>query len=1017
MKKTALALAICLSLCSIFSYGQSNLLHGDSDVEIEADNMTNGVYNSCPAAPKWRWDQTTGYDSKSSINLLEFCGVGVGEVKLPAGKYTFSFWAKGSVPSTCAYIMVNEVTSTWAAVLKKRAESPIDLTTEWQHYSVTFTADGKSLYSPYYGIEKEAAWFDRFMLNAGDKAPEWKPTGFILNIVPATSNGNVYPFDRPVQVDVQVVRYGKDETVPPLNVKVIDYMGEQVAEYNDVPKFDSKGTYALKFTIPGGKSGWYRIAATLQGFQTQYNAIVMTRPPEPTIKDVEPFIGLCVAQDYIEASKLIGVKWIQKILTWKQMEPQKGVYNIDPELCEYKKKGFKIQVCLNPSAPDWIQPKDVLTKISEYKMSSDRLLPPANTLDVEWRAFIRAFLEKYKDIVDIYELGGEIDALIGMNTYYKSLDTKNMIGPFVLGESLERFCKQMNIAAEEILRVSPEARISAVRPSDVDSRYAYAYSRSVFKNCGKNINIFGLDCYPQPRWIGPGQPPSGSERDLSTRYNDALAVMKQYGKTTDIFISEYGYFIDFNDINNPKYLLEQTNRLARSYLKAKVLGMKSLHWYAGGDSGFEGQRYYMGIWLKDGMPLPSVAALNAVGRIVENVSKCAELSFYENTGATVYCKVDGRAVGALWSGKADFNPIVSFDADKLEVTDVMGNPIKPVIENGKIQLRLNELPYYVWRVEKGDDNYAALRGVFNKIRIQEESPAEISFRPEDKSRLKIYMKNKSLKDPVTGIVEYNVEGKKGDSGKFSISPNTTGAVYLPLPASGKTMKITIKFDGDYRPHTAEYTTPEILKAARINGIKLDGTLNTWSAVKPLVIDGKNHIMPIDHTTWSGSDDLSAKLYLAHDGKFLYVALDATDDAHFNSFDNSHIWSGDCLQLGFDPLTNYIRDQNDTDPDDTFLSLALAKGHPDFDIHRGPLRDRRGEVEYNVVRDEKSKHTLYQLKIPLDALDAAMQPGKIFGFNCVIMDDDSGGGADYWLFLNQGLAGGLRPDKFAPCVLE
>ena len=53
-------------------------------------------------------------------------------------------------------------------------------------------------------------------------------------------------------------------------------------------------------------------------------------------------------------------------------------------------------------------------------------------------------------MVDIYELGGELDALLGLNTYYKSLDNKNMVGPFVLGESFDIVTKQMAIAAEEI---------------------------------------------------------------------------------------------------------------------------------------------------------------------------------------------------------------------------------------------------------------------------------------------------------------------------------------------------------------------------------------------------------------------------------------------------------------------------------------------------------------------------------------------------------------------------------------
>ena len=35
----------------------------------------------------------------------------------------------------------------------------------------------------------------------------------------------------------------------------------------------------------------------------------------------------------------------------------------------------------------------------------------------------------------------------------------------------------------------------------------------------------------------------------------------------------------------------------------------------------------------------------------------------------------------------------------------------------------------------------------------------------------------------------------------------------------------------------------------------------------------------------------------------------------------------------------------------------------------------------------------------------------------VCHDDTDSGADYWLFLRQGLAGGLRPDKFAQCILE
>lgn len=104
-------LFFCAGVCSAQT---ANLLKGDADVEIEPLNMTNGSYsNSTAEAPKWKLDSTTGYQSRSSIKLLEFCGIGIHDVKLPAGTYTFSFWAKGSEPDTRAYITVNKQDSSW----------------------------------------------------------------------------------------------------------------------------------------------------------------------------------------------------------------------------------------------------------------------------------------------------------------------------------------------------------------------------------------------------------------------------------------------------------------------------------------------------------------------------------------------------------------------------------------------------------------------------------------------------------------------------------------------------------------------------------------------------------------------------------------------------------------------------------------------------------------------------------------------------------------------------------------
>lgn len=1012
-------LLLVFSVLHSYAAPTANLLHGDADVEIDPSNMTNGSYsNSSADAPKWKLDTACGYQSASSIKLLEFCGIGIHDVKLPAGTYTFSFWAKGSKEGTRAYITVNKQDSSWPVALKNRADSPITLTTEWKRYSFTFQADGTSRYSPYYGIEKQPAWFDRFMLNAGDKALEWVPTTeCIAHIELPREDGNVYEIGKEVDIRVSLTKFTQKKMDHPLTLKVTDFQGTSLAEHHLKPEFDATGKYSFSFRFPGDRSGWFLVSAAMKEVPPVFNSFVITRPPEPAIPQAEPFLGLCGGEHHIGAMKRIGVRWLQKYLAWYMMENRKGDYDFFgfDRFREYKKQGFKVQILVTSGVPRWVLSPEVEQAAAKQGMNYPRLLPPEDKLE-EWRMFLRAFLKEYKDIVDIYELGGELDALIGLNTYYKSLDRKNMLGPFVMGRAFDVVVKQMEIAADEIRAAVPDARISAVRPSDVDARYAYAYSREFFKRMGKKINCFGIDCYPQPRWIGPGQPPTGTEQDLATRYRDAKAVLTQYGAGSSVYIAEYGYFIDFNEITNPEYLQEHVNRLARSYLKARLVGMKSLHWYTATATKPEGKRYHMGIWWRH-MPLPAVAALNSVGRVVDNVKECAEIPFHAHLGSAVFGKFDGRAVGALWSIRPDFRPAVTLPADNLSVTDVMGNPLHPETEKGRIRLELSEQPYYIWRTEQGKNNYAELRTAFSQMKVEEKIPAQLFFRPSAKDRLNIHMTATSQIKDHSGTVEFDCRGRKGEI-PFVLPAGKTQITALPLPPERKTIKMVIRFKGDYRPYACEYTTPELIPVPEISGIRLDAFPETWKGITPLLISGRDHIHPVDHTTYDGQEDLSAKFYLAHDGKFLYFAADVTDDRHFQKFPLSRIWRGDCIQVGVDPRVNFIRNVNDLDPDDSLFSLGLLADGPALAVHRGPAKNiLEKQAKYRVVRDESRKRTLYQIKMPLAALDDTLKSGRILGFNCIVMDDDTGSGADYWLFLKQGLAGGLRPDKFALCILE
>ncbi len=242
--------------------------------------------------------------------------------------------------------------------------------------------------------------------------------------------------------------------------------------------------------------------------------------------------------------------------------------------------------------------------------------------------------------------------------------------------------------------------------------------------------------------------------------------------------------------------------------------------------------------------------------------------------------------------------------------------------------------------------------------------------------------------------------------RFKLEPDGARVIQLPAPPFGKESGYQLRIDGREKVHTLTCKREVPLSAVKDTECRIDGSLATWKQVRPVRLSGLEKVMPLDHTTYSGPEDLSADIYVANDGKNLLVSVDVLDD---------HIRKGDRLELGFDPLNNHMRPVNGSDPDDIFISV-----NPDgsFQVRGAQSADLQKECKVNVVKDEKRNRILYQLQIPLLKLHPRLRtPGNIFGFNVAVCDDDSGSGADYWLELRPGLLGGLRPDLFQEVMIE
>ncbi len=720
----------CLLFGMLEGVMADNLLPGDPDCEREINSMTTGPWtNHKEETPRLAWDRNTGYLSKSSLRVFNAGAIGMPGVTLPPGRYTLSCWARSNSDSTRASLTMLKRDNNWHGVAEDRNKAVISLSKDWKRYSHTFDSDGRTVLVPHFGIFSGEGWFDRFMINPGDQPADWIPSSIPSGrlILPEAAC-QVFDCEKPLPVTIELTasKMKNTKSAKPLNIVVSNHLDERIIQKSAPVMFDSDGRFTYDLVIPPGKSGWYKITAGIDGLLSFRDAVVTVRPAKAPGKTADScFVGLYGAQSNPEVYRKLGVAWLDLAMDWRQLEPQAGKYDFScgEAIKKFKEQGFKIKLSIFTCAPPWLFPSDELAAAQKLGTHSYRLIITEQQSETLWRKLAGEFFRRYAPYVDVFEIGAEIDAMVGLASYNKSLEPDKKIANFAGGKTLDRVCRMVQVTAEEIRKVRPDAQIAAVRPSDVDARYKYAYSSAIFDRCGKSVDLFGIDCYPQPRWIGSTVPPTGTEQQLKQRFADARAAMKGRCAGDEVFISEYGYFVDVNEIFNPQYLMVQVNRMTRSFLQSRLLGMKHLSYFHGGRAGLEGNRYHMGI-LFGSVPLPVLAALSSVADTVNNVAECREIMLSPQLGGGVFRHTDGQASAALWSIPDGYFPKIRMRDSGWSFFDVMGNPLELKRENGQVEVPLSSLPVYV----RGKDN-AALCDAVENAKILDECPLDICFRP------------------------------------------------------------------------------------------------------------------------------------------------------------------------------------------------------------------------------------------------------------------------------------------------
>jgi hypothetical protein len=1002
-------LLLCLAFSSIAVTAAENLFPGDSSFESGRGDMITGSFNgkiTCTI----KCDDAAHGKSCAELNFISRDRTKSKPIPISSAQngkiFTFSVYAKSNEEGLKGRVCM--IQTDWSNTLHGKFQ-PIGK--KWKRYSITGRLKKGNYWLCLETDKPGTVFIDAFQVIEGKKASEYRnKEGIYLGISIPGNNSYVFFQNQKIPVSAFVTVEGKNDAIngATLNLRISDHNKTTVMQ-KEYPVIMKDGIFKAEVEFIPPRLGWFKITAKLQKdkkiISESIAAFSSVKPPSEIKKGRLPFCGTDGAQ--FPGLKRIGAsRWVQKLLYWKCVESVKGKYKW-PDLKWIHDSGRKCKLTLGhmPSAPKWTWNPEELKECRKMKakLHNSGLLPDRKYLD-DWREFIRQTVMRYKDQIDIIEIGAEDDLTFGGNPYYlKKYPNNTYKGKIVSGPAYERYLELLKSACEEIRKIKPDLKIGIVRPSNVDC-YHYKFSTPAIEACGSLFDLFPLDCYPNgPRYIGPGRPETPLPEDfLADSLTRARKICKTKGNSQNVYISEFGYALDYTVEPDSSYSMEMAKRLARAYLIARTTpGVELFQWFITGDNCIEAGKYHYGLW-RFGMPMPTVPAYSAVAEIVENTDSFKELATGGDSRAVVFQK-ENQADAALWfvrgSGKLKFNEL----DDRISVTDFMGNPA-PL----KKIMTVNEFPLY-FRM-KGSDSFKALSKALSDARMICR-PLDIFFFTPEISKGKLRIKNIAGSDI---NAQLSISGGKSEIKKLvQLKKEEETNIEVPLNEISAPLKIAADCGKEYEKIEKIYT-PEFESCAKIKFPgKIDGNVEKWRTHPFITMDKRGQIMPPDPwIEWEGPEQFSAKIYTGWDDEYFYMAAEVRDNIHSNNFPRL-IYKGDCMQFAFDPKAD--AEKPGYAEDDKELGIALADGKTITAKWAGKENIWKNS-EAIVKRNEATKSTFYELRIPLESLGISPVKGTVFGFNFIIFNDDNGAGANYYYQLSPGITGGKNPAQFKKFVL-
>jgi hypothetical protein len=197
------------------------------------------------------------------------------------------------------------------------------------------------------------------------------------------------------------------------------------------------------------------------------------------------------------------------------------------------------------------------------------------------------------------------------------------------------------------------------------------------------------------------------------------------------------------------------------------------------------------------------------------------------------------------------------------------------------------------------------------------------------------------------------------------------------------------------PATAVPLEPGAVEASQLPvPPAIDGDLSEWSVIAAT----ESSFRVYSHSSWDGSDDVSAAWRLAWDANNLYIGVSVTDDAHVQNQTGNQIFRGDSVDMQFD--TDKEGDFGDgLSPDDFQITFSPGDfaGLPPSAFRfqgtsNGRILDAPGGNQVTVSAQPTALGYNLEAAIPWSDLSLTPSSGLVIGLALNVSDNDAPGTA-------------------------